>query len=521
MEVKDIEKIQKVIKNDIRKSLRKGKVEKAIRLIDCFADTTQRINNILRDDDIEDALRELSDKYIDSSIDITDGDKNTIVMYDQIGTTACLGVQYLRGLAACGYKIIYIYEDYNFMSAISTGMLGEVKKYCLEFYEFNSHCVYQNGKFLGNTIRDIIIRANPSKIIMHPQGVGALGMAILFSIKGARKYRIVPGDHHFYIGYDCFDRFIEFRSLGCSSAIYERKIPAEKIYKLSYYPIIDEFVPFQGFPEGTKGKVIIGSGGAIYKFQGSDIFYNILESILSRTKNSVFVFMGVPSEQLLKLSKKDCIKGKVFLLGYRKDFAAVMKHIDILFNSYPLSGGLFCQTAARFAKPILAYSPESSRSENAVENILGKAKNGEQITISNTEKLVEHAVKLIESRSYRKEWGELAHSIQQTPENFNNQLNNILNEEYPTLDGKCVEYFDRTSKIEHYISIRKTGNPDYLMPISRVYKFSVFYRFLFLRYDILHNIKFVLLNIFSRYLFLRRLAIRITGKNVEALKFNM
>lgn len=506
MELKDIEKIQSIVKTDMKKALRKGKVEKTIQLIDCFADTTQRINNILRDDEVETVIKELSNRYIDSSTDITDGDSNTIVMYDQIGTTACLGVQYLRGLAACGYKIVYIFENYNFNAAVAPGLLEDLKKYCTEYYEFNSRKVYQNGQFLGGTIRDIIIKANPSKIIVHPQATGALGMAIMFSIKGARKFRIVPGDHHFYIGYDCFDRFIEFRPFGWSTAIYERHIPAEKIYNLNYYPIIDEFVPFQGFPEETNGKVILGAGGATYKFQGSNVFYENLEEILSHSDKAVFAFMGRPSEQLMKLSQKESMRDKIFFLGYRKDFVAVMKNIDILINSYPFSGGLFCQTAARFSKPILAYSNETLRVENAVEDILGEAKNGERITISDKSVFLDHAAKLIDSVDYRNKWGEFAHSIQQTETNFNKELRMILEEEYTSLYGRGVEYVDRQERIKDYIQIRNHNNPDYLMPISRTYKFHVFCRFFFMKNDMFKHLSYVFKNIASTLSIIRYMA---------------
>lgn len=505
MELKDIEKIQSIVKTDMKKALRKGKVEKTIQLIDCFADTTQRINNILRDDEVETVIKELSNRYVDSSTDITDGDSNTIVMYDQIGTTACLGVQYLRGLAACGYKIVYIFENYNFNAAVSPGLLEDIKKYCTEYYEFNSRKVYQNGQFLGNTIRDIIIKANPSKIIVHPQATGALGMAIMFSIKGARKFRIVPGDHHFYIGYDCFDRFIEFRPFGWSTAIYERHIPAEKVYNLNYYPIIDEFVQFQGFPEGTDGKVILGAGGATYKFQGSNVFYENLEEILSHSDKAVFVFMGRPSEQLMKLSQKESMRDKIFFLGYRKDFAAVMKNIDILINSYPFSGGLFCQTAARFSKPILAYSNEALRVENAVEDILGDAKNGEQITISDKSVFLEHAAKLIDSVDYRNKWGEFAHSIQQTEMNFNKELREILDETYFTLQGISVENVDRSNRIRQYIDIRNCGTPDHMAPISRLYRCKVFFTFRNLSESPLKKRKYIVNNILASYSLIRKL----------------
>ena len=499
MNLDDIIKVQQTIKKDVKRSLIKGNIQKAIQLIDCFADFTQRFNNILRDDDIEDSIKEISDKYIESSIDIKEGDENTVVLYDQIGTTACLGVQYLRGLIACGYKVTYIYEQYGNLPDISASLLKEINSYGVEYHLINSTSVFKNGNFIGNEIRDLIISANPSRIIVHPQAMGALGMSVLYSIRGAKKFRVVPGDHHFYLGYDCFDHFIEFRPFGWSTAVYERKINPSSIYNLSYYPIIDEFVEFRGFPKEVEGKVIIGAGGATYKFQGSDIFYELLEGILTRTDKAIFLFIGSPSSQLIELSKKENIAGKILFLGYRKDFAAVIKNIDILFNSYPFSGGLFCQTAARFSKPIIAYSEPSFYQEINVEALLGDVEGENSITLTSKKLFLYHALRLINDEVYRRSIGIACNDILQTEQDFNKQLSDILNYNYPTLAIKDIEFVDRTARINRYISIRNQYEPEYLMILSKEYKFNIVTSFSCLLKDILSHLLYVLKYILSSY----------------------
>lgn len=505
MNLDDIITVQQTIKEDVKHFLNKGNLQKTIQLIDCYADFTQRFNNILRDDDIEDCIKKISDKYIESTVDIKEGDENTVVLYDQIGTTACLGVQYLRGLIACGYKVVYIYEQYGNLPDISASLFKEIKSCGVEYYLINSTSVFKNGSFVGNEIRDLIIRANPSRIIVHPQAMGALGMSVLYSIHGAKKFRVVPGDHHFYLGYDCFDHFIEFRPFGWSTAVYERKINPSSIYNLSYYPIIDEFVEFQGFPKEVEGLVIIGAGGATYKFLGSEIFYELLESILTRTDKAIFLFIGTPSRKLVELSKKENIAGKILFLGYRKDFSAVMKNIDILFNSYPFSGGLFCQTAARFSKPIISYSEPDLYQGVNVEALLGDFEKECSITITSKDRFISHVLALINNAGYRKTVGEACNNILQTEPAFNQQLAKILKENYPTLETKEIEYVDRNSRISMYIHIRNQNEPDYLMILSKEYRFKVFLSFPCMLKDMLSHPWYVLKYILSSYSLVRKM----------------
>lgn len=505
MNLGDIFEVQQIIKKDVKRSLIKGNIQKAIQLIDCFADFTQRFNNILRDDDIEDCIKEISEKYIDSAVDIKEGDENTVVLYDQIGTTACLGVQYLRGLLACGYNVIYIYERYGNLSEISASLFKEIKTCGVEYHLINSASVFKNGSFVGNEIRDLIIRTNPSRIIAHPQAMGALGMSVLYSIRGAKKFRIVPGDHHFYLGYDCFDHFIEFRPFGWSTAVYERNINPSSIYNLSYYPIIDEFVDFQGFPKEVEGKVIIGAGGATYKFQGSDIFYELLEGILTKTDKAIFLFIGTPSSQLIELSKKDNIAGKILFLGYRKDFAAVIKNIDILFNSYPFSGGLFCQTAARFSKPIIAYSEPHFYQEVNIEALLGDSKEEFPVTITSKEEFLSQSLRLINDAEYRKTVGNVCKNILQTEQVFNQQLSRILAFNYPNLATKKIEYLDRTMRINRYINIRNHHEPDHLMILSKEYRLKAFSSFPCLIKDMLSHPWYVMKYVLSSYSLVRKI----------------
>ena len=503
MQIKDIEKIQNVLKHEMRTSLKRKNLQKTIELIDAYADATQRVNNILRDDEVENIIENIADLYIDQSADIFNGDEKSVVFYDQIGTCICLALQYLRALSFNGYKITYIYE--SSIHAVNPRLIEEIKDICYTLQIFDTKNVYCSNKFVANDIRDIILKANPSKIIVHQEATGALAMSVLYSIRGATKYKIIPGDHHFYLGFKCFDYFLEFRRFGWSTAVYERHIPADKIYNMPYYPLIDEFVAFQGFPFNRNNKVVIGAGGASYKFQGSTLFYSLLERILENSDNAVFVFIGVPTEQMKELSQQEKMKSKIFLLGYRRDFSSLIKNIDILINSYPFSGGLFCQTAAYHNKPILSFSNESYFIENCVDDLLGKPDINNLITFTSKTDFISEAMKLIADEQYRKERGQKNHDMLTTKYEFDERLDLILSGKCESIADLQIEYIDRSCRIDNYLKINNQEEPTVLLFPSKILGVSIFWKFSFLKKDLLRHFKYIVIHILSYYSILQKI----------------
>lgn len=502
MNIKSITKIQDTLKREIRLSLDKNNLQRAIDLIDAYAYSCQWINNILRDDTIETCLKEISLRYISQEQTHESLDYKTIVFYDQIGTTICLGLQYLRALSKLGFNIIYIFE--NGLHSINNDFYKEVQLLCKEYYVFSSRKIHdKNGDFLANVIRKIILDHKPANIIVHQEATGALAMSMLYSIKGITKYKIIPGDHHFYLGYDCFDYFINFRPFGWSTSLYERKLPAEKIYNNSYYPIINDDIDFYGFPFETKGKIIILSGGATYKFAGSDEYYDILKSLLT-IDNVVFVFLGYPTKELKLLKNNILYSNKIYFLGYRKDFSQIIRRIDILYNSYPFSGGLFCQTAAYYKKPIIAYTSEELKSANNVEEILGFPEKGKSITFTNKRQAIKYAKKLIFDKQFRQNQGELCNRMLVTEPYFNNRLNTILRKECSTINYNVIN-FDRQPLIDLYLHINNEVRADVLKLPSRVLGFKIFLTFRFLKYDLFKHFKYIVISICSGIYQLRKI----------------
>lgn len=491
MNIRAIEHIQLALKKDISKQIEKGNVTEAIELIDVYGDVTQKVNNILRDNDIESYIQQISIRYIKQTKVTSAKDDNTVIFYDQIGSTICLGLQYLRGLVANGYKVIYIFE--NGLWPIDNNLLEEVKTVAFKFYIFNTKKKIENGKFIGNAIRDTIIQFKPSKIIVHPSAIGALGMSVLYSIKDIVKYRIIPGDHHFFIGYDCFDFFIEFREYGLSNALYERSIMSSQLIYLPYYPIIDEFIEFEGFPEEAKGKLIFFASGHSYKYLGSNEFYDICKYILE-FENTIVLYAGEPSKSMLDAIQNKMIADRFIFLGYRKDLVQCIINCDVFINSFPFSGGLVCQTAARFKKPIVAYSTLKMITNNAVEDILGGSYRltDKKITFDCLGKLYKHIEHLVKDIEYREFCGIESFSLLQTEMNFNKGLKNFLEDSTPCFLHSRISKNDRKYLINLYLRLQNESEPNVIIPLLNKYKFFFPVRFIFLWKDIIkHPIYFL------------------------------
>lgn len=469
MTLSEIVKIQKSLKDEMRLRFEKDDISCLIKLIDTFADFTQGVNNIFRDDDIEFYLSEISKKCIGEVYIESHPSSNTIVFYDQVGTTVCLGLQYLRGLRDNSFKIIYIFE--NYYSKISNTLLNEVKNITDEYYIFDSSCPFKNGCYLGLEIANLISSKSPFKLIVHPQATGALGMTIMYSLKNIEILRIVPGDHHFIIGINCFDKFLEFRDFGYQNDIFGRRLDPNQILRLSFYPIVDDFTEFKGFPINVQGKVIIGTAGTTYKFLGSNLFYEIAKYILTY-ENAIIVYMGKASERIRDFIREGGYEKKFLLLGYRKDFSACIKNIDILLASYPFTGGLVCQTAAFYKKPIISFSSEIELPNLGVDDILGNSNNENFITKSSLESLFQYIDKLMLSKNFRIKEGASVYSKLQTQSNFTTILGCIMNDSKDiSCNFKPISYEDFVELSNYYtnlyLKINNMSKPLLLFPIIK------------------------------------------------------
>ena len=498
MKIEDFGRIQEIIRKDLIKAIDNNNIIRIVRLVETFAEVTLRINNIKSDFTIEKAIQALSQKYIGQQPNL--GRKsNLIVFYDQVGTTICLGLQYLRGIIAAGYDVVYVYENYR--NEISPALLNEIKALDIEYKLFGpSSLIYGEGVFCGKKVSEYINSLSPAKIVMHPLPNEAIGMSVLYSLPHIEKFIVVPGDHHYYAGFHSADYLIEFRTFGIGVSVNERGIDSRKIYKLPYYPIVDEFTEFQGFPVDTAGKITFFSAGATYKFMGSDTIYNIWDYILGYD-NTLILYMGIPDKKLKRYVKENKYEKRFVFLGYRKDFVQCVKNADVLVNSYPIGGGLVVQTAAYFEKPIVAYCNQREYFFQNVTDILGGDGSKDRISKTSLEEGKKLIDDLLKSESYRREFGQRMKQCLQTKDCFDNTLHRILSHSIPSMTAEPNCSDDDYFIMDRYLCQQNNWHPTVFVPLIIHYGFSFFWKFRFLYKDIIKNpvyvIKFLTLYLFN------------------------
>lgn len=437
--------IYKKLRSKINDLIKSGNYSEAWSTIDTFALVAEKVNDIFRDDCIENALRYIGEEQIQKkTVEHIDSNSSKIVFYDQIGTTICLALQYLRALKSLGYEIFYIFERKGFL--IDSNLRSEVELICTQ-------TAYYDGEYsieIAKEIQESIVRFGASKLIAHSPCFGAMGSSVLYSLIGIEKYRIIPGDHHFYIGIDCIDHFIEFRDFGINVSVDRRKIPIEKINRLAYYPIIESNIPFAGFPDIVNGKIVIAAAAREAKFHGSDWFFLTAKCILEKYDDVVILFIGGNSTKVLKFVENNNLQDRFIVLGYRNDFIECMKHIDVFFDSYPWGSALTSMTAAYFSKPIISYHDERFVLESL--NSWMARKDGKKVSYSDEGELKKYINQVIKDASFREKEGACNKDALSTPEIFTEELCRILEGKQPvcqyaklnqnTLDDRCAMYID-------------------------------------------------------------------------------
>lgn len=465
-----INRVFEYLKFDIDKLFNKGKIDNCFSLMDCFAHVAEYTNDRMREEDIENSIVDISKKYFPAT-KINPKTKHA-VFYDQVGTTICLGVQYIRGLVDNGYEVLYIYE--NPSNSPTQSLLKEIDKLGLKKLIVDQHhnkSAVNTGKGILKAISDF----SPEHLIIHSPAYGSLASALLYSLDGVTRYRVVPGDHHFYIGYKCIDLFLEFRDFGLNYAQDYRNLPSEKLCKLPYYPLVDEFVTFQGIPKADNVNVSFIIAGNDYKFQGSDYIFQLIDWILETYPNAVVYHVGTIFERIKTFINEKESHKRLISLGYRKDFAACMKNCDILINSYPIGGGLVSQTAAYFKKPFVAYSPLSGPPKSMRE-LLGVSRNtATAISKSSFEEIKDYINRMIIDRDFLKSEGERINSYLQTKDKFDSELKNILESKKNNLSNYHREKMPLND--DFYYKLQNTLKPNVIYPLIKYYGVKILIRF--------------------------------------------
>jgi hypothetical protein len=182
-----------------------------------------------------------------------------------------------------------------------------------------------------------------------------VGFSSFSQLEYLTRYYIVHNDHTFWLGKHCSDYFIEFRKFGYELAIHNRGIDPAKLFLLPYYPIVHKR-SFKGFPFDPKGKLIGVSGAELYKYyMDPDLsYFYAIKELLINNKDFIFCLAGGGDKQkIVKFINENQLQNRFYFIGFRDDFYSLVGACDILFESYPLRGGLTVLYATEQAKCVI------------------------------------------------------------------------------------------------------------------------------------------------------------------------
>lgn len=346
----------------------KGNWQKSVDYLYFAAKWAYQFNYFYTDDAAESLIKELCDKTV-NHVEIKSPDKDKYVLLDSFCLdNKGLTQQYIRAMIYNKVEILYICTSRNLENG--GDILQELNNYpnahILLFDKDDSDLLGVSNKIVGE-----IANYSPAHFFLHiaPWDVAALMSCC--AVRGVVKYNINLTDHAYWMGASLIDYNIEFRPYGKTVSLEKRGLKAEQLLELPFYPVEPIHHPFRGLPPMPDDAVKILTGGAIYKMLGKDdIFFFMMEQILAIAPN---VYILVAGFSFNKLFNEKCskIKGyeRILLIGLRDDIDSVFQKCDMFLSTYPTSGGLMCQYAAKYGKPILAYR-DINDVENAVEDMV-------------------------------------------------------------------------------------------------------------------------------------------------------
>lgn len=361
----------------------------ALKCIESAANFQYHINNIFRDIRLERLLEDISHYFYPEPDTYTKSD--VVFFYDTFCyDNRCLTQQYIDALLYNKYHIVYILERSEYNS--DSDIINLLREHDAEIYTLPGGTWKDKCDYLYSLINKYCPKAAVFQI--HPSTT--IPFISFYPFKSIIKYQINLTDHAFWLGSpDFFDYSFEFRNYGMTISLDKRGFHKKQLLLNPFYPW-QSGMPFQGFPIDVRDKVVIFSGGAMYKIEGdNDMYYHLVKSILDTYSNVVLFYAGSGnSTHLEKFISDNKYEDRLVLLGNRKDIVEVFKNCDIYLSTYPIGGGLMSQLAAINAKPILLYKSER------IENVICTKKTA-SYKFDTVDDFITEAGKLVSDKNYR------------------------------------------------------------------------------------------------------------------------
>ncbi len=382
-----------------------GNIEEAISCVEKLSVVANQLNWTYHDEDLSCLVDELSRKLFlpfgDEYLPI----KKRAVFYDQYGKSFILALQYIDALIHAGYEILYILSDYVEADP-STFIIDELRAksgvtvvlipLSKPFKERGEEIIRQTREFA------------PEKLFLHVKMFSVFNLVLPAISPKCVKYYIDLQDHAMWIKNHQIDYVIPYRLFGATIEMEKRGFAKEQVLHIPYYPIIRES-SFKGFPQSVAGKIIIFTGGELYKtMDKNNTYWRIVAQLLVENPSVVVLYAmkgkaAVFGKQAMEQYGKSVME-RFIQIGFRSDINEVFRHCDIYLGTSPMSGGLMCQYAAYNAKPILQYYDPQMAVNNETEQVLNY--NGKtSISFTDEHELLQEAKRLVDDETYRKDRG--------------------------------------------------------------------------------------------------------------------
>lgn len=376
----------------------KGYWKKSIDYLSSAAKWAYQFNYFYTDSAAESLLKRICNSTI-NPVEVKSPNNNKYVLLDSFCLdNRGLTQQYLRAMMHTKVEILYICTSQKLDNG--EDILQELNNYpkarTLLFNEGNIDSIE-----IANKITEEIGHYSPAHLFLHVAPWDVAALMSCYAISGVVKYNINLTDHAYWMGASLIDYNIEFRPYGKTVSLEKRGLKSEQLLELPFYPVDPIGHPFQGLPPMPDNAVKILTGGAMYKMLGKhDIFFSMMEQLLSIAPYVYILVAGFGPNKFFseKISK---IKGhdRILVIGSRDDIDSVFQECDIFLSTYPTSGGLMCQYAAKYGKPMLAYR-DVDDVENAVEEMVNHF-GGEFRSFVQMNDFVEYAKRLISDEQFR------------------------------------------------------------------------------------------------------------------------
>ena len=464
---REIKKGYAAIKDLAKESFRKGDTDQSLRYIKHCAILAQQFNWIYSDEDLEILLQRIGERFIPEQTASFSPISGRVVFYDDFCTSFILALQYMRALVAAGKNILYITPKREGEKRKFNGIIPEVSSYPnVQVVSLPKGSEAEKTKFLYRTIIDY----RPEKVLLHMKAYSVALPALYRLPSCIDRYIINLADQTFWLGSKAIDYSLEFRPFGATVSKQRRGLRHEQVLMLPFYPVVDNY-PFDGFPpQCTDEKVVIFSGGDLYKVCSSNgLYWKLVKRILDTHNNVIFLFATKVDSGKVSIIKNfisaNGFQDRFVYMSYRKDISEVFKHCDIYMGTCPASGSLMSQLAAIHGKPILQYYETGTPDDETEQAIC--INSSYPISFHEEDLFLAEATHLINDKSYRLEQGEKLKQALISKNQFDSGLSYSLkyNQSPFPYDTRAIDY----SQLEdRWYDLEKTGFTDTLPYICGV-----------------------------------------------------